>query len=232
MSVLQIRTVIAIVAILLVSNLYHCNKVKEPDNSRILVLEAEKKVLEAAKDSAVLKYTVAAKQRDMARTALKNKLETDKIAIQDKHEVIRYKIILLTDSASVELLAQNTSVEYGLPATTEYQGESVAVITMNQVDSINLTYQYVEECEEYQDSLQSNIAGLHAVIDSGLVAEDHLKYALNKSEGINDINDLIVESLNLDNKKLKRKLRLNKFVARITSVAAIILVAIILVPGV
>lgn len=231
MNTLQIRTAIIAIAVLIFVIAWQCNNNKVPENTRILELEVEKKLLEAAKDSAVANYTVVAKQRDSALKALKTKPEADKIVIHEKHETIRYKLILLTDSQSVELLAQNLSIENGLPVTIEYQGTSAAVISMNQVDSINFTYDYLVECDEYQDSLESTIVGLGAVVDSGLVAEDHLKTALGKSESMNDINNLIIDEYKKDNKKLRRKLKLYKFGVAILSVSTAILAVIVLVPG-
>ena len=107
MSILQIRTVIVIVVILLATNIYQCNEMPEPDNSRILELEAEKKSLEAYKAQALESYSVVAAQRDSALAALKLKPEVDKLLIHKKHEIIRNDIILLTDSASVQLLSAN-----------------------------------------------------------------------------------------------------------------------------
>ena len=99
---------------------------------------------------------------------------------------------------------------------------------MDQVDSVNLTYDYLDECYEYTDSLESTIGFLHAIIDSGKAAENHLKDALDLEEKINFVNSTIISELKSDNKRCQRKLRFNKFVARFSSGILIILGGILL----
>lgn len=107
MTTLAIRSlfIIGIVLLFIVALQYSDKPVK--DNTRILELEAEKKLLKASKDEALQNYAVVAKQRDSVLKALENKPQQDKLVIHKKHEIIRNDIVLLTDSASVQLLSDN-----------------------------------------------------------------------------------------------------------------------------
>ena len=103
---------------------------------------------------------------------------------------------------------------------------------MDQVDSVNLTYNYLDECYEYTDSLESTIGGLNAAIDSGKVAEGHLKTAVSKAEATNKINNSIIKELKSDNKSCERKLKFNKFVARFSSGMLVILGGVLLLSNI
>ena len=107
MSILQVRTVTVVVIGLLFVIVLQCNNKPVLEDKRILKLENEKKALEAAKTEALNNYAVVAEQRDSVLKALKNKPGLDKLVIHKKHEIIRNDIVLLTDSASVQLLSAN-----------------------------------------------------------------------------------------------------------------------------
>ncbi len=107
MTVLQARIITVVFIGLLFVIVLQCNKKPEPVNKRILELEAEKKLLEASKEKALDNYTVVSEQRDSVLEALENKPEVDKLIVHKKHEIIRNDIVLLTDSASVQLLSAN-----------------------------------------------------------------------------------------------------------------------------
>ena len=102
---------------------------------------------------------------------------------------------------------------------------------MDQVDSINLTYDYLDECKEYTDSLLSTITGLHGVVEKGKTGEAKLKEALTTQEDINEASGQIIEQQKKDYKRQGRKLKLYKFGATVFGVAAVVLGIIVAIPG-
>lgn len=103
---------------------------------------------------------------------------------------------------------------------------------MDQVDSVNLTYDYLDECIEYSDSLESTIGRLSRVIDRGKEAEGLLNDALDLQKKINSLNDIIISELKSDNKSCERKLKFNKFVSRFSSGILVIMGGLLLLSNV
>ncbi len=127
--------------------------------------------------------------------------------------------MILLLSFSTKIWGANS--EY--PKIIVYKGDTLVLITLGQVDSLNITYTIVDEYKELSDSLKSSVAGYELVIikDKEIIRELREK---------NEIHDQIVEQKNIvneelkkDNKKLKKKNKLLKFFNGVLMVTTTIL---------
>lgn len=121
---------------------------------------------------------------------------SEKIWGQNKHELS---------------VAKKTSVENVYPKKIVYEGDTLVLITMDQVDSLNITYATVDEYKELSDSLSSSIDGYEVVIvkDKEIIKE--LEEKVDIKNAIIVEKDVIIEEHEKDNKKLKRKNKRLKF---------------------
>lgn len=133
--------------------------------------------------------------------------------------------MMLLLSFSVKTWGQSS--EY--PKKIVYEGDTLVLITMDQVDSLNITYATVDEYKELSDSLNSSIVGYELVIvkDKEIIKE--IKEKVKLKDGIIKEKDVIIDEDKKIIEKLKRKNDRLKFFNGVLTVATTVLGVIVVI---
>jgi len=130
------------------------------------------------------------------------------------------------------LLFLTTYCRNEYPRIIVYEGDTLVLITMNQVDSLNITYATVDEYKEFNDSLKASIIEYELVIIKDKQIIKNLTDKNKACTGVVGEKDIIIEEHEKDNKKLKNKNKRLKFFNRIltatTTVLAVVVVIVVL----
>jgi len=161
-------------------------------------------------------YVSELKVRDSVLYANRERKSRIDTFIEYKYIRIKDAIVSLSDDQSIELLAENTGHDEIYPAKTIYNEDTVVAITMDQVDSVNITYASVDQWKEHTDSLKVVIKEDEFVIFKDSVIIGNLSENVDIKNKIIDQKDNIIESGKAKNKKLK-------LINRITIAAAAVL---------
>lgn len=115
------------------------------------------------------------------------------------------------------------------PKKVVYQGDTVVMITMAQVDSMNIAYASINQNQELNDSLRSAIEGYEVVVikDKEIISELESKGEL-KDEIIAQ-KDVIVEEQEKEKKKLIKKNKRLKFFNGVLMVTSIVLGVVVVI---
>jgi len=100
---------------------------------------------------------------------------------------------------------------------------------LNQVDSLNLAFANLEECEEYEDSLESTIVKYKALIETGKEVEYSLKGVILQKDRILEESDALTKVLTDDNNKKKKRLKLFKHSTQVLGGAVFVLLLVLLI---
>ena len=110
-----------------------------------------------------------------------------------------------------------------------YQEKERVLITLDQVDSLNIAFSNLEECIEYEDSLESTIVKYKILIKDGKEVEQSLKGIILQKENIAEESDALIEALIEDNNKKKKKLKLFRRSTQVLGGAAFVLLLVLLI---
>ena len=129
---------------------------------------------------------------------------------------------------SLLVYSQKTLEENDFPVKVEYQGKHRVLITLDQVDSLNLTYSYLDECEEYSDSLEKINVGYKSLVNQGLKIESKLRNVLSDKDKIITTNNEIIKEYESIDSKQKRKIKILKLTRNILAGATAVLLIVVL----
>ena len=130
---------------------------------------------------------------------------------------------------SLSSFSQQTLQEGEFPVKVNYQGEERVLITLSQVDSLNITYSYLDECREYSDTLETVVLKFNEIIREGKEAEVSLRKVINSKNNILDKSNELVFELESEAKKNKKKLKFFKLTTSILGgIAAVLLIIVLL----
>jgi len=125
--------------------------------------------------------------------------------------------------------SQQTLQEGEFPVKVNYQGEQRVLITLSQVDSLNITYSYLDECREYSDTLETVVLEFHEIIEEGKVAESQLRKVINSKNDILDKSNELVFELENEIAKKEKKMKFLKLTTSILGgIAAVLLIVVLL----
>ena len=125
--------------------------------------------------------------------------------------------------------SQKTLQESDFPVKVEYQGHSRVIITLSQVDSLNFTYSYLDECQEYTDSLEVTIVGYKNLNEQSQRIEKGLRDVIaDKTALIEEEEKLLGEYVEYDAKQKKKIKRLNFFTKILGGVSVVLLVLVLI----
>lgn len=125
--------------------------------------------------------------------------------------------------------SQKTLQESDFPVKVEYQGHPRVIITLSQVDSLNFTYSYLDECTEYRDSLERSVVGLKVLYNAGKRIERGLKEVIEgKNQIIEEERVLLEEYVAYDAKQKKKIKRLKFFRTLLGGVSAVLLIIVLI----
>lgn len=119
--------------------------------------------------------------------------------------------------------------ESDFPVKIVYQDSERVLITLNQVDSLNVAFANLEECEEYEDSLHSAIDGYKEVIIKGQEVEESLAGLVKQKDAIIVESKEFNEQLKEDNNKKKKKLKFFKLSTEVLGGAVVVLLLVLLI---
>ena len=125
--------------------------------------------------------------------------------------------------------SQRTLKESDFPVKIVYQEKERVLITLDQVDSLNIAFSNLEECIEYEDSLESTIVKYKILIKDGKEVEQSLKGIILQKENIAEESDALIEALIEDNNKKKKKLKLFRRSTQVLGGAAFVLLLVLLI---
>ena len=125
--------------------------------------------------------------------------------------------------------SQRILKESDFPVKIVYQDSERVLITLNQVDSLNLAFANLEECEEYEDSLESSIVKYKEIIVKGKEVEAGLLTIIKTKDGIIEESEAFSEELKKDNNKKKKRLKFFKLSTEILGGAVIVLLLVLLI---
>jgi hypothetical protein len=125
--------------------------------------------------------------------------------------------------------SQRILKESDFPVKIVYQDSERVLITLNQVDSLNLAFANLEECEEYEDSLESTIVKYKALIETGKEVEYSLKGVILQKDRILEESDALTKVLTDDNNKKKKRLKLFKHSTQVLGGAVFVLLLVLLI---
>ena len=125
--------------------------------------------------------------------------------------------------------SQRILKESDFPVKIVYQDSERVLITLNQVDSLNLAFANLEECEEYEDSLESSIVKYKEIIVKGKEVEAGLLTIIKTKDCIIEESEAFSEELKKDNNKKKKRLKFFKLSTEILGGAVIVLLLVLLI---
>ena len=97
------------------------------------------------------------------------------------------------------------------------------MITMDQVDSLNIAYVEVDQYKELSDSLNSSIEGYEVVILKGKRVIKELKEKIDIHEQIVEQKDIVIDEQKKEIKKRDRKIKRLKFFNGVLVVVSVVL---------
>jgi len=125
--------------------------------------------------------------------------------------------------------SQKILQESDFPVKIIYQGKQRILVTLSQVDSLNIAYSYLDECREYADTLETVVLNFNDLIEQGKIAEAALRTIINNKNLVIDKNNDMVFELEKELEKEKKKLKFFKLSTNILGgVAAVLLIIILL----
>ena len=125
--------------------------------------------------------------------------------------------------------SQKILQEGDFPVKVEYQGHPRVLISLSQVDSLNFTYSYLAECQEYTDSLEGTIGEYKNLYTQSMRVEQGLREVIaDKTEIIQEEEKLIGVYQEYDAKQKKKIKRLKFFTKVLGSVSVILLVLVLI----
>ena len=127
------------------------------------------------------------------------------------------------------MYSQKILQESDFPVKVEYQGANRVLITLDQVDSLNLTYSHLEQCDEYTDSLELNIRSYMRLVNQGKKIEHNLKAIIDDKDEIISANNEIVKEYENRDAEQKRKIKILKLTRNILAGATAVLLILILI---
>jgi len=68
--------------------------------------------------------------------------------------------------------SQKILQESDFPVKIIYQGKQRILVTLSQVDSLNIAYSYLDQCREYADTLETVVLKFNDLIEQGKIAEE------------------------------------------------------------
>lgn len=130
---------------------------------------------------------------------------------------------------SLSSSSQRILKESDFPVKIVYQEKERVLITLDQVDSLNIAFANLEECIEYEDSLEATLAKYKDLINTGKEVEQSLKGVISQKDQILEESDALTIVLTEDNKKKKKKLKLFKSSTQILGGAVFVLLLVLLI---
>jgi len=124
--------------------------------------------------------------------------------------------------------SQRILEESDFPIKIVYQNSERVLITLDQVDSLNLAFANLEECDEYQDSLEVTIARYKSIIKEGKEVEQSLRGLVSSKDRIIEESNSLSKVLEDDNIKKAKRLKLFKRTTEILGGVATVLLIILL----
>ncbi len=125
--------------------------------------------------------------------------------------------------------SQRILEESDFPVKIVYQDSERVLITLDQVDSLNLTFANLEECEEYGDSLHSAIDQYKEIITKGKEVEESLAGLVKQKDAIIEESKEFNEGLKEDINKKKKKIKLFKLSTEVLGGAVVVLLLVLLI---
>ena len=130
---------------------------------------------------------------------------------------------------SLSSSSQRILKESDFPVKIVYQEKERVLITLDQVDSLNIAFANLEECIEYEDSLEATLAKYKDLINTGKEVEQSLKGVISQKDQILKEADALTIVLTEDNNKKKKKLKLFKNSTQILGGAVFVLLLVLLI---
>lgn len=124
--------------------------------------------------------------------------------------------------------SQRILEESDFPIKIVYQDSERVLITLDQVDSLNLAFANLEECDEYQDSLEVTIARYKSIVKEGKEVEQSLRGLVSSKDRIIEESNSLSKVLEDDNIKKAKRLKLFKRTTEILGGVATVLLIILL----
>jgi len=125
--------------------------------------------------------------------------------------------------------SQRILEESDFPVKIVYQNSERVIITLDQVDSLNIAFANLEECEEYEDSLHSAIEEYKEIIIKGKEVEESLAGLVKQKDAIIVESKEFNEQLKEDNNKKKKKLKFFKLSTEVLGGAVAVLLLVLLI---
>ena len=130
---------------------------------------------------------------------------------------------------SLSSFSQRILKESEFPVKIVYQEKERVLITLDQVDSLNIAFSNLTECIEYQDSLEITIVKYKELITTGKEVEQSLRGILSVKDNLIQESTQLSKVLEEDNKKKKKKLKLFKLSTEVLGGAAVALILLLLI---
>ena len=125
--------------------------------------------------------------------------------------------------------SQKILQESDFPVKVQYQGHPRVLITLSQVDSLNFTYSHLNECKEYNDSLEKVNSGYETLVNHGRRIESGLRKVItDQSTLIKEEQALISDYVEHDAKQ-KKKIKRFKFFSQVLGGTTAILLILVLI---
>jgi cell shape-determining protein MreC len=125
--------------------------------------------------------------------------------------------------------SQKTLQESDFPVKVEYQGHSRVIITLSQVDSLNFTYSYLDECKEYTDSLEGTIVGYKNLNEQSQRVEEGLRSVISEKTKIIELEQELIGEYQQYDAKQKKKIKRLRFFTRVLGSVSVILLVLVLI---
>jgi len=130
---------------------------------------------------------------------------------------------------SLSSFSQKILKESDFPVKIVYQEKERVLITLDQVDSLNIAFANLEECSEYQDSLEITLVKYKKLIETGKEVEQSLRGIMSTKDKIIQESNTLTEKLEEQKNKQKKKLKFFKLSTEILGGAAAVLLLILLI---
>jgi len=130
---------------------------------------------------------------------------------------------------SLSSFSQRILKESEFPVKIVYQEKERVLITLDQVDSLNIAFSNLTECIEYQDSLEITIVKYKELITTGKEVEQSLRGILSVKDNLIQESTQLSKVLEEDNKKKKKKLKFFKLSTEVLGGAAVALILLLLI---
>lgn len=107
------------------------------------------------------------------------------------------------------------------PKKIVYQGDTLVLITLDQVDSLNITYSVVDQYKELSDSLKSSIKEYEIVVLKDKEIIEELEKKVEIHDQILEQKNIIIQEERGEKEKYQKKNKRLKFFNKILVVAVI-----------